>query len=300
MEILTFLITPLMGGLIALSTNWLAIRMLFRPHTEKRLFGIKVPFTPGLIPKERARITKKLAEAISTKLLTPEVLAAELSDVSLWPLPDMTIGEALETFGVGRPEALAAPIGERLKIMAENLIPRAIAALENFPEAHPQLDAKLAEFTYKIIDENVGKIAGMFISKEKIYASIKSGAIGYLTNPDNFDEINEKAQAAIDALLSNESAQKAIVDRIYAINIRDGLTAFFQKEKHAVERVLSLLAGYLATHMPIKTMIENKMAAFEVAEAEEIILSVAGRELRVIVMLGGVLGFVIGLLAVLI
>ena len=289
-----------MGGLIALSTNWLAIRMLFRPHKEKRIFGIKLPFTPGLIPKERERLTKKLAEAISTRLLTPDVLAAELSDVSHWPLPDMTIGEALESLGIGEPTAIAAPIGERLKTMADHLIPRAIAAMENFPEAHPQLDAKLAEFTYRVVDENVGRLAGLFISKEKIYASIKEGVTGYLTNPENFEEITEKTHAAIDTLMSNEDAQKAILDKIYSFHIRDGLTSILQKEKHAVSRVLNLLAGYLATHMPIQTMIENKMAAFDVAEVEEIILNVTGRELRVIVMLGGVLGFVIGLLAVLI
>ena len=77
------------------------------------------------------------------------------------------------------------------------------------------------------------------------------------------------------------------------------MTAFLTKEKHAVERVLGIVAGYLAEHMPIQNMIENKIADFDMAEVEDIILSVAGRELRVIVMLGGVLGFLIGLLAVL-
>jgi len=297
MDFLNFLITPILGGIIALSTNWLAIKMLFRPHKEKRVFGIKLPFTPGLIPKERTRLAKKLAEAVSTKLLTPEVLAAELSDSSMWQLPDMTIGEALASVGVGQPSDIAAPVGERLKAAASNLLPRAIAALENFPETHPQLDAKLAEFTYKVIDENVSRFAGLFISKEKIYASIKEGAITYLTNPENLDEIHEKTHAAIDAALSNEKTQQAIAERIYSFNIRHGLTVFFEKEKHAVNRVLGLFAGYLATHIPIQSMIENKIAAFDVAELEEIILTVAGRELRVIVLLGGILGFVIGLFA---
>jgi len=227
------------------------------------------------------------------------VLASELSDPSLWPLPDMTIGEALDALGVGKPEDFAEPIGSRLKIMAENLIPRAIEAIKTFPESHPELDDKLAQFTFKVIDENVSRLAGMFISKDKVYASIKDGITDYATNPDNYSTIIEKTHEAIDALMSNESARAAIVDRLYSFHIRDGLTAFFQKEKHAVNRVLGLFAGYLATHMPVQTMIENKMAAFDVAEAEEIILSVAGRELKVIVMLGGVLGFIIGLLAVL-
>ncbi|MCL2840847.1 MAG: DUF445 family protein [Defluviitaleaceae bacterium] len=297
MDIINFLIMPILGGIIAMSTNWLAIKMLFHPHKEIRIWGIKLPFTPGLVPKERERLAKRLAEAVSTKLLTPEVLALELADASRWPIPDMTIGEALATIGVGQPKDIAVPMGERLKLATDNLLPRAIAALENFPEAYPALDKKLAEFTYKVIDENVGRIAGMFISKEKIYASIKEGVIGYLTNPENLDEIYEKSHGAIDALMSNEDTQNAIIDRIYSINIRDGLTAFFQKEKHAVNRVLSLLAGYVAKNMPIQEMIEKKIAAFDVGEMEEIILSVAGKELRLIVLLGGVLGFIVGLFA---
>ncbi|MCL2217558.1 MAG: DUF445 family protein, partial [Defluviitaleaceae bacterium] len=214
----------------------------------------------------------------------------------LWPLPDITIGEALASCGVGPPADIAASVGERLKSVTDNLLPRAISALENFPAAHPALDARLAEFTYKVIDENVSRLAGMFISKEKIYASIKDGALAYLTNPENFDEIRARCYTAIDAIMSNEAAQQAIIDRIYAFHIRDGLATFFQKEKHAINRVLSLFAGYLAAHIPIQSIIENKIAAFDIAELEEIILTVAGRELRVIVLLGGVLGFVIGIL----
>ena len=287
-----------MGGVIALSTNWLAIRMLFRPHTEKRIFGIKIPFTPGLVPKERERLTKKLSEAISSKLLTPEVLAAEISNPALWSIPDITVGEALAALGVGEPSTLKEPIGSRLKIMADSLLPKINPALENFEGS--ALDAKLEEFTFKLIDENVGKLASMFISREKIYKSIREGVIGYLSSPENHGEITEKIHNAIDTIMENENAQAAIVEKIYSFNIREGLAVFLAKEKHAVSRVLESLAGYIATHMPIQTMIENKMASIDIAEMEEIILNVVGRELKVIVMLGGVLGFIIGLLAVLI
>ncbi len=48
-----FLIASIIGGIIGYLTNWIAIKMLFRPYEEKRIFGMKVPFTPGLIPKEK-------------------------------------------------------------------------------------------------------------------------------------------------------------------------------------------------------------------------------------------------------
>jgi uncharacterized membrane protein YheB (UPF0754 family) len=72
------LITAITGSVIGYITNWLAIKMLFKPHTEKRVFGIKVPFTPGLIPKEKSRIAKSVGDAIGDHLLTSDTLIESL------------------------------------------------------------------------------------------------------------------------------------------------------------------------------------------------------------------------------
>ncbi len=70
----------LVGGTIGYITNWIAIKMLFRPHYEKKIFNIHVPFTPGLIPKERDRIAKSIGEAVGVYLLSPEVVVKSLSN----------------------------------------------------------------------------------------------------------------------------------------------------------------------------------------------------------------------------
>jgi len=72
------LLKPLIGALIGYSTNWLAIKMLFKPHTEVRIGKIKMPFTPGVIPRERGRIAKSLGGAVGERLLTKEVISKEL------------------------------------------------------------------------------------------------------------------------------------------------------------------------------------------------------------------------------
>ena len=74
-----FIIPMIVGGIIGYATNWLAIKMLFRPHYEKRFMGIKIPFTPGLIPKERLRISKNIGETVGEHLLSPETIAETLS-----------------------------------------------------------------------------------------------------------------------------------------------------------------------------------------------------------------------------
>lgn len=77
-------ITPMIiGGIIGYFTNWLAIKMLFRPYEEKRIFGIKVPFTPGLIPKERHRMAKSVGDTVSNYLLTPEKITELLKNENI-------------------------------------------------------------------------------------------------------------------------------------------------------------------------------------------------------------------------
>ena len=69
-----YIVAPLVGGVIGYITNDIAIRMLFRPHTAKYVFGMKVPFTPGIIPKEKGRIAEAIGGAISQNLMNQEVL----------------------------------------------------------------------------------------------------------------------------------------------------------------------------------------------------------------------------------
>lgn len=71
---LTYILAPLVGGIIGYITNDIAIRILFRPHTAKYVFGYRVPFTPGLIPKEKGRIADAIGVVISENLMNSEVL----------------------------------------------------------------------------------------------------------------------------------------------------------------------------------------------------------------------------------
>ncbi|MDE6010262.1 MAG: DUF445 family protein [Muribaculaceae bacterium] len=75
---ITYLARPLIGAVIGYLTNDIAIRMLFRPRTTKYLFGIKIPFTPGLIPKEKSRIASSIGGAISKNLMNREILEKTL------------------------------------------------------------------------------------------------------------------------------------------------------------------------------------------------------------------------------
>jgi uncharacterized membrane protein YheB (UPF0754 family) len=233
--------------------------MLFRPHKEKRIFGRRIPFTPGMVPRERERLGRKLGETIEKNLLTPEVLTQSLGDPERWPLPEGTLGELLAKYDVYKPETLFA---------------NAADFIQTLPERFPLIDAKLAELTRHAADQSISGLASMFVKKDKIYPSIKEWLVTYLTDEANHETLRAK-----------------INEHILSADIRTAMAHL------PVNKILPMLAGQVARRIPIADMVERKMAAYDIAEAEKIILSVVGRELKIIVMLGGVFGFFIGLLS---
>ena len=69
-----YITPPVAGGIIGYFTNDLAIKMLFRPYRAIYIGGKKLPFTPGLIPRNQERLAKNVSKTIMQSLLTPEEL----------------------------------------------------------------------------------------------------------------------------------------------------------------------------------------------------------------------------------
>ncbi len=71
-QYLPYLIPPVLGGIIGYVTNYVAIRMLFRPLRPWRILGLRVPLTPGIIPAKRGELARKMGEMVGDHLLTAE------------------------------------------------------------------------------------------------------------------------------------------------------------------------------------------------------------------------------------
>jgi uncharacterized membrane protein YheB (UPF0754 family) len=65
------LLPPIAGGIIGYFTNDLAIKMLFRPYRAVYIGKRRLPFTPGLIPRNQERLARRIADTIMGSLLTP-------------------------------------------------------------------------------------------------------------------------------------------------------------------------------------------------------------------------------------
>lgn len=71
-QFLPYLLPPLLGALIGYVTNYIAIRMLFRPLHPWRILGVRLPLTPGIIPAKRGELAEKMGEMVGSHLLTSE------------------------------------------------------------------------------------------------------------------------------------------------------------------------------------------------------------------------------------
>ena len=84
MEAASFLLSyklilpPFVGAIIGWTTNYVAIKLLFRPHNPVEFLGLKFQ---GLIPKRRKEIARSIARAIEKELLSSEDIAGMLTNI---------------------------------------------------------------------------------------------------------------------------------------------------------------------------------------------------------------------------
>ena len=82
-EWMRFLSGPLIGALIGYLTNWLAVKMLFRPRKALYIGKWHVPFTPGVIPRRKGALAKALGRMVSEMLVKKEDLKESLCSESV-------------------------------------------------------------------------------------------------------------------------------------------------------------------------------------------------------------------------
>jgi uncharacterized membrane protein YheB (UPF0754 family) len=90
---LELLIPPVAGAIIGWVTNYVAIKLLFRPHIPFSILGYQVQ---GVIPKRRKEIARSMARAIEKDLLSSGDFAKALSGLDWEKEIENTVEEAVE------------------------------------------------------------------------------------------------------------------------------------------------------------------------------------------------------------
>ena len=287
-----------LGGIIGAFTNYIAIKMMFRPYTEKRIFGFAIPFTPGIIPKRQNDLAKAIGRVVSDNLV-------DVDGISKMLLSDETIGK------------LEAKIDEIIHSLQTNE-----SSLRNFFSNYAG-EERVENLIKRVNDNLVKKIDGI-VSDEKIGQTIAASAMsafderigdgfmGLLAKNALADSIKDKITPKLANLINDVmrgDGRKLILSIVDdEINrFSNGTVASWtasvseEKIKSLKKDVVKLYSEKVKTELPrllrtvdISKIVEDKIQSMDMPTVEKLVLDVANNELYMLVWLGGLLGAIIG------
>lgn len=288
---LSMLTGPAIGAVIGYFTNYLAVKMLFRPLHPVKIGGWTVPFTPGVIPKGQKRLAKALGNVVGTTLLTEEdIKNTLLSEKMLSSLDQAVEGIYEEKEKNIKTYFLSYTDEETYEDGKEMLGSKAAALIMREVEKLP-IAEWIAEKGADAVVSNLDGLLAMMISADmvrslvtpagkKMEEYIKEEGEGLIRpilqekieamEEKTPGELMEKAGLELDLL-------KSIVRKIYESFIENKISDLLQK-------------------INLNQMVEDKINQMPVEEIEELVLSVMKKELSTVVNLGALIGFIIGLL----
>ena len=294
-SILKLVVAPLLGGVIGYITNDLALKMLFHPHKAVYIGKWHVPFTPGLIPAQKDRLAKSLGHVVSEQLLDPETIRREtLSDEAQDKLR-RTIQGFLESQAEDprslREKLCAVVPPEQLAVYESELIDRSGLFLMN-QILQAQLGEVFAQHTVRAIRERLDRLLQHlpFLQDGGLFSNLESSVAGAINQ-----KILEHGPALIHEKIT--AAEEDIMGRPFC----DLVAAYREQIPALTERLLELYRSLLENNLEtmlnaahIDEIVERKIQSFSAADLEQLIFGIMKRELRAIVYLGAMLGFLMG------
>jgi uncharacterized membrane protein YheB (UPF0754 family) len=316
---LSYIIAPLLGGVIGYITNDIAIRMLFRPHTAKYVFGIHIPFTPGIIPKEKGRIAEAVGGVISENLMNKDVLEKYLLSEDMIEKVRSAVEEFIATQQRNN-ETVVQFLGhylskEEIDTIAQN-INRSITkqTYEKLADssvgekvAHIAIDHVAQKLTIDGAQELLSGIGGALGGLGGMAAGLFGGNIvakflGMLREPaEHFlaKNINTMLRDNGEEIVSNMIGGE--VDAFFNKPVSKLLEGHEEQLAQAVNTIESIYRSIITEHLPkilqsidISKIVRERINEMDVNETEKLIFQVMDKELKAIVWLGALLGLVMG------
>ncbi|MDD6646686.1 MAG: DUF445 family protein [Firmicutes bacterium] len=292
MEILHIIAGPLIGAVIGYCTNWLAVKMLFKPLEPVKVFGKTLPLTPGVIPKNRDRIARACGKAVGETLLTGEDLKkAFLNDSAKASIGQLFYDKLSgDDFG----EMTVNQIGENAAGREKTDDIKQTAALY----LTDRIVNALSEFDFA---EAITKVGGNFV-REKL----NNPMISMMLNDNVIATFASPAADSIKEFIADEGREKIReitakeVEKLCSTKVGEIINPEANEEtikavtENLYEKAVEGIIPFILQEINIAEIVENKICEMDMKFLEELILSIMKTELDYVVRLGALIGFVIG------
>lgn len=308
-------------------TNFLAIKMLFRPLNEVKIGSMRLPFTPGLIPKRRADIARSLGEVVASYLVTAESLtellhrpsfkAQWVEKLSSWfiqwtnkddtllelvshnfasdweSFSELVVGDVVPGWNEERKNQWASTAADYViaELIKELNSPNGIAMLRHWLD---QLPEQLGAF--------IGSLARMFMDKDQMALKVKGIIVQRVHSPQTkqilvsffIRKMGDWEGMRIRDLFEKTAGSMKLSDLI-SPSWQAKILAIIPQLIDRLMDSLSVNMKQVMAAIDLPKLVEAQVSQFPTERLEQVVLGITGRELRAITWLGALIGGLIGL-----
>lgn len=292
MNIVNIISGPLVGAVIGYFTNYIAVKMLFRPLHPVKIADFTLPFTPGIIPKRKSQLAQALGNAVGNELVTSDDLKQTfLSDEIKSTVVDKIVKSIFTD---------DCTIKERVKLIISeeeysHLKQSAVDMLSN-KAVSKAVEINLGEIiANEVVNAIKAKVQGSMLAlmvNDNLLASFREPIAQYINQyikdngkelfvPILQNELDNIENNTVAASLSNIGLTKDTVSDI-ASRIYDTIVSSFLDD--------------IISKIDIVNIVKTKIDEMDVKDIEKLVLSVMKKELDSIVNLGALIGLIIGII----
>lgn len=295
MHIIKILSGPIIGAIIGLFTNYIAVKMLFRPRNAVKIGKYTLPFTPGLVPKRKADLAKAVGRTVGNTLFGESEIKSIIASE-----------EMKNTFVDGIMKILNDRVSEdtTTKSMLSEIIGE-----ETYSKKRDELSHKISDkIVQGLLNMDVGKIItdrGVEVLKQKL----SNPMLSFLINDKTINSIAVPIGDQINEYIKTEGIDKIesfLSSEVSELENRQINSMFSDKEAVMLKIQNKLGDLYIdfvnsnsesfVKRFKISEIVEEKITNMSNESMEALTLSVMKTELDMIVKLGAVIGFGIGII----
>jgi uncharacterized membrane protein YheB (UPF0754 family) len=292
--ILKIIAGPLIGAVIGYLTNWLAVKMLFRPYYPKKIGKFTLPFTPGIIPKRKQALAQAVGKAVGEQLFTKDDIKSALSSEST---KQAVVDYALESI---------RSLGDKsVENIADSVMPDVGASALTLRAEDALTDKIYSTVQNARLGDIVAAEADKFIMQKK--SSL--GMISMFITEDLISSLTDKLRDGVENYVQNNGKEliRGEVQKELGKAVKAPLAPVIEKIDEKViaqivgkiyDEVISGGISRLLDNIDIQGIVEKKLNDMDVKDLEKLVLSVMKKELKSIVNLGALIGFVLGIIMI--
>ncbi len=181
----TLAIFPIVGGIIGYTTNYIAVKMLFRPQKPIGIGPLKVQ---GVLPKRRNDISASIASTVEEELISIKDLTVILKNLDLGPEIDGMVddffssseydgkSEILSKINVTINAYMRSKVKKSLNKNKEGLITEFIHRIEGEVDFKNIIEKKIDGYDLNQLENIVMRVS----SNELRYITIIGGVLGFM------------------------------------------------------------------------------------------------------------------------